>query len=56
MAREGFHRNSMVHPNGSARPLSSIVWVKCATSAECMFNLSIVVSSVVVTPWINNYN
>lgn len=45
MAREGFRRNSMVHPNGSVRPLSSAVWVKCDTSAKCIFNLSIVMDT-----------
>ena len=47
MAREGFSRNFVVHLNGSAGPVSSVVWVKCANlSSVCVFNLSIVASSV----------
>ena len=58
MAREGFRRNSVVHPNGSARTLSSVMWVKCTNLYRvCVFNLSIAaslvmgISSYQVTPF-----
>ena len=49
MAREGFHRNTVGPPEWECEAMGSMVWVKCATSAECVLNLSIVASSVMGT-------
>ena len=46
MAMEGFRRNTVGPPEWEYEAMGSVVWVQCATSAECMFNLSIAPSSV----------
>ena len=45
MAVGRFCRNVVGPPEWECEAMGSVVWVKCATSAECI-NLSIVVSSV----------
>ena len=40
MAMEGFHRNAVGPPEWECEAMGSMVWVQCATSAECI-NLSI---------------
>ena len=46
MAMGGFCRNAVGPPEWECEAMGSVVWVKCATSAECIFNLLIVASSV----------
>ena len=46
VAMEGFHWNAIGPPEWECEAMGSVVWVQCATSAECMFNLSIAASSV----------
>ena len=41
MAMEGFRRNAVGPPEWECEAMGSVVWVKCATSAECVLNLSI---------------
>ena len=36
MAREGFRRNTVGPPEWDAEVKDSEMWVKCATSAECI--------------------
>ena len=36
MARGGFRRNAVGPPEWECQAMSSVVWVKCATSAECI--------------------
>ena len=36
MAREGFHQNAVGPPEWECEAMGSLVWVKCATSAECI--------------------
>ena len=38
--------NAFGPPEWECEAMGSVVWVQCATSAECMFNLSIAASSV----------
>ena len=45
MAVGRFCRNTVGPPEWECEAMGSVVWVQCATSAECI-NLSIVVSSV----------
>ena len=49
MAVDRFYRNVVGPPEWECEAVGSVVWVKCATSAECVFNLSIAVSSVMGT-------
>ena len=46
MAVDRFCRNAVGPPEWECEPMGSVVWVQCATSAECVFNLSIAASSV----------
>ena len=46
MAVDRFCRNTVGPPEWEYEAMGSVVWVQCATSAECVFNLSIAVSSV----------
>ena len=46
MAVDRFCRNVVGPPEWECEAMGSVVWVQCATSAECMFNLSIAASSV----------
>ena len=46
MTMKWFHRNVVGPPEWECEAMGSVVWVQCATSIECMFNLSIVASSV----------
>ena len=48
MAREGFRRNAVGPPEWEYEAMGSVVWVHCATSAECN-NLSIAESTVMDT-------
>ena len=48
MAMEGFRRNAVVPPEWEYEAMGSVVWVQCATSAECI-NLSIAKSTVTNT-------
>ena len=48
MAMEGFRRNVVGPPEWECEAMGSMVWVQCATSAECI-NLSIVESTVMDT-------
>ena len=48
MAMEGFHRNAVGPPEWECEAMGSVVWVQCATSAECN-NLSIAESTVTDT-------
>ena len=48
MAMEGFHRNAVGPPEWEYEAMGSVVWVQCATSAECI-NLSIAESTVTDT-------
>ncbi len=48
MAMEGFHRNAVGPPKWEYEAMGSVVWVQCATSAECI-NLSIAESTVTDT-------
>ena len=41
--------NAVGPPEWESEAMGSVVWVQCATSAECVFNLSIAVSSVMGT-------
>ena len=41
MAMGGFHRNAVGPPEWEYEAMGSVVWVQCATSAECIINLSI---------------
>ena len=36
MAMGGFHRNAVGPPEWEYEAMGSVVWVKCATSAECV--------------------
>ena len=45
MAMEGFRRNVVGPPEWECEAMGSVVWVQCATSAECI-NLSIAESTV----------
>ena len=45
MAMEWFHRNVIGPPEWECEAMGSVVWVQCATSAECI-NLSISESTV----------
>ena len=49
MAVDRFCRNAVGPPEWECEAMGSVVWVKCATSAECVFNLSIAASSVMGT-------
>ena len=44
MAVGRFCRNTVGPPEWECEAMGSVVWVKCATSAECVFKLSIAVS------------
>ena len=46
---EGFRRNAVGPPEWECEAMGSMVWVKYTTSAECVFNLSIVASSAMGT-------
>ena len=46
MAVDRFCQNTVGPPEWDDEAMGSVVWVQCATSAECMFNLSIAASSV----------
>ena len=48
MAMEGFRRNAVGPPEWECEAMGSVVWVQCATSAECI-NLSIAESMVTDT-------
>ena len=48
MAMEGFRRNAVGPPEWECEAMGSVVWVQCATSAECN-NLSIAESTVTDT-------
>ena len=48
MAMEGFRRNAVGPPEWEYEAMGSVVWVQCATSAECI-NLSIAWSTVTDT-------
>ena len=48
MAMEGFRRNAVGPPEWACKAMGSVVWVQCATSAECI-NLSIAESTVTDT-------
>ena len=48
MAMEGFHRNAVDPPEWECEAMGSVVWVQCATYAECI-NLSIAESTVTDT-------
>ena len=48
MAMEGFRRNAVGPPEWECEAMGSVVWVKCATSTECI-NLSIAESTVTDT-------
>ena len=48
MAMEWFHRNAVGPPEWECEAMGSVVWVQCATSAECI-NLSIAESTVTDT-------
>ena len=48
MAMEGFRRNAVGPPEWEYEAMGSVVWVQCATSAECI-NLSIAESTVTGT-------
>ena len=50
MTRGGFRLNAVGPPEWHCEALNSMVWVKCATSAECI-NLSIVASTVTDTSY-----
>ena len=41
MAMEGFRRNAVGPPEWECEAMGSVVWVQCATSAECILNLSV---------------
>ena len=41
MAVDRFCRNTVGPPEWECEAMGSVVWVKCATSAECVLNLSI---------------
>ena len=41
VAMEGFCRNAVGPPKWECEAMGSMVWVQCATSAECILNLSI---------------
>ena len=45
MAMKWFHRNSIGPPEWECEAMGSVVWVKCATSVECI-TLSIAESTV----------
>ena len=45
---EGFRRNAVGPPEWECEAMGSVVWVQCATSAECI-NLSIAESMVTDT-------
>ena len=49
MAVDRFCRNVVVPPVWECEAMGFMLWVQCATSAECMLNLSIVASSVMGT-------
>ena len=49
MAVGRFCRNIVGPPEWECEAMGSVVWVKCATSAGCMFNLPIAASSVMGT-------
>ena len=36
VAMEGFHRNAVGPPEWDDEAMGSVVWVQCATSAECI--------------------
>ena len=36
MAMEGFRQNAVGPPEWECEAMGSVVWVKCATSAECI--------------------
>ena len=36
MAMEGFRRNAVCPPEWECEAMGSVVWVQCATSAECI--------------------
>ena len=48
MAMEGFRGNAVSPPECESEAMGSMVWVQCATSAECI-NLSIAKSTVTDT-------
>ena len=41
MAVDWFYQNAIGPPEWEREAMRSVVWVKCATSAECLLNLSI---------------
>ena len=49
MALGRFCRNTIGPPEWECEAMGSVVWVQCATSAECVFKLSIATSSVMGT-------
>ena len=46
LAVDWFCRNAVGPPEWECEAMGSVVWVQCATSVECVFNLSIAASSV----------
>ena len=48
MAMEGFRRNALCPPEWECEAIGSVVWVHCATFAECI-KLSIAESTVMDT-------
>ena len=40
-AMEGFRRNAVGPPEWECEAMGSVVWIQCATYAECILNLSI---------------
>ena len=48
MEMEGLRRNAFGPPEWECEDMGSVVWVQCATSAECI-NLSIAESTVMDT-------
>ena len=49
MAVGQFCRNAVGPPEWECEAMGSMVWVQCATSAECILNLLIAASSVMDT-------
>ena len=41
MAMEGFRQNAVGPPEWECEAMGFVAWVQCATSAECILNLSI---------------
>ena len=46
MVVDRFCRNTIGPPEWECEDMGSVVWVQCATSIECVFNLSIAVPAI----------